>query len=244
MPTVALSAAEYDARWLQWDDCVRFSPGFRHRRRLIRKWIAPLSFWSCLDVGCGNAELLRLLKIDYPDCEWWGVDLSPEVIQRNLALEPGMCFESLDIERKRLDRQFDLILCSEVIEHLDHRPLAIENMARMLTRGGHLLVTCPLGRVFPTDRHMGHTTHPELSELMAAGAELGLVCRRLEAWGWPFYNLFRWSSNLHPEWTVSRFATGRYNFGQRSFARLLYALTFLNVPTPWGHQLVLLWQKP
>jgi SAM-dependent methyltransferase len=49
-----------------------------------------------------------------------------------------------DIPGALLERgPFDFILCTEVLEHVVGWERAFENFARLLSRGGNLLITCP-----------------------------------------------------------------------------------------------------
>jgi SAM-dependent methyltransferase len=41
------------------------------------------------------------------------------------------------------DREFDFILCTEVLEHVANWPAAFENLATILKTGGKLFITCP-----------------------------------------------------------------------------------------------------
>jgi len=57
---------------------------------------------------------------------------------------PGLCCVRDDITSTRLEAgAYDLILCTEVIEHIADSRAAIAGMARLLTPGGTLLLTTP-----------------------------------------------------------------------------------------------------
>lgn len=91
----------------------------------------------CLDVGCGEQPL------------------------RPQLLEAGYTYASFDVEQNAAGnvdfvgaidrplpetlaaRRFDLIVCTEVLEHVADWPAAFANLARLLKPGGRLLVTCP-----------------------------------------------------------------------------------------------------
>jgi|GEM_PF-2786130 len=48
-----------------------------------------------------------------------------------------------DITSPHISRQFDVITCISVIEHIPDHPKAVSQMFRLLKPGGHLIITCP-----------------------------------------------------------------------------------------------------
>ena len=51
-----------------------------------------------------------------------------------------------DIEKIPVkDNSFDIIICTEVLEHVPNPIGALKEMARILKKGGKLLITTPLG---------------------------------------------------------------------------------------------------
>jgi len=98
-----------------------------------------------LDVGCGNGftcgEFLRL------GCEVVGIDLSEEGIAHARATHPTGRFEFLAADEHLLDRlggaPFDLVVSTEVVEHLyDPRSYARGCLAA-LRPGGRFICTTP-----------------------------------------------------------------------------------------------------
>jgi ubiquinone/menaquinone biosynthesis C-methylase UbiE len=240
-----LPVSDYDHFWRGAADYIRYNPGSRHRRRHILRLIQPLPFRTVLDVGCGNGALLSEICAQHPGVALTGADFSPEAIAQNRRRLPGMTFHLLDIERERLpEARFDLVTCCEVIEHVGDRRAAFANLAAMVQDGGHLLLTCPTGKVYPTDAHFGHVTHPSVDEIAAFAAEQGLQPVALHNWGWPTLRLFKELTNLRPEWAVRSFASGAYSVGRKVAANLLYGLTFLNLrSSPRGCQLFALLKR-
>ena len=236
----------YDEQWTELGDFIRYNPGARHRRRLVARLLRTIEFESVLDVGCGPGEMLLWLRQAFPHARtMWAADFARETIARNRERMPWAHFEPLDIERERLDREFDLVLCSEVVEHLHDRPAAIQNLAAMVKPGGHLLVTCPTGPMFATERHFGHVSHPTVDELRTRGDEVGLRTVRFAHWGWPVYAMTKRLTNLRPEWALRQFGSGRYSLAKRLVNDGLYLLNFANLPnTPSGCQLFWLYRKP
>lgn len=222
------SADDYDAQWEEFRDFITFNPGARHRRRITLQLLEKISFQTCLDVGCGTGELLRVLISKYPKVQFKGVDFSEQTMARNGQLFPACSFAHLDIEKGALPEKFDLVVCSEVVEHLHNRPKAFEHLASMVKPGGHLLITAPTGKVFQTEKYFGHTTHPTLTELRGHATNNNLEISEFVNWGFPIYCGVRIATNINPQFSMKNFASGPYTWSQKLVCNVLYWLNFLN----------------
>jgi 2-polyprenyl-3-methyl-5-hydroxy-6-metoxy-1,4-benzoquinol methylase len=241
----ALDAEAYDEQWAVIDDFIAHNPGARHRRRIAFSLIHSVAPQTILDVGCGNGELLMSMKETFPYATFSGVDISPHVIKKNASRFQDITFDVLNLELQSLSSQFDLVVCSEVIEHLNDRPKALENLASMVKPGGHLLLTAPTGKIYATERRWGHTTHPTVSELKAFAKRSNLNIRHLSNWGFPFYSGLKAVTNINPEWSLKEFGNGAYSHNKKLLCKFLYFVNFANLNnSPWGCQLFALLQKP
>lgn len=240
------ASAFYDEQWTELGDFIRYNPGSRHRRRIVGRMLRGVEFDSVLDVGCGPGEMLVWMKTEFPETKTlWGVDIGLETVAGNRARMPWARFEQLDIERDRVVQDFALVVCSEVVEHLRDRPAALTHLASMVKPGGHLLVTCPTGRMFPTEMHFGHTTHPTVTELLTRGTDVGLDTVRYEHWGWPTYALTKRLTNLWPNWALQQFGKGKYSVAKKLVSHGMYLLNFANLSNvAAGCQLFWLYRKP
>lgn len=70
-----------------------------------------------------------------------GIDIDAESVA--FAARHGVKLLLEDCETCQLDRAFDLIVMSDVIEHVNAPFQAIKNLARHLSPGGRLLITTP-----------------------------------------------------------------------------------------------------
>ena len=242
--------AVYDAIWPQLSDFIRFNPGARHRRRHVFALLDRLRFDSLLDVGCGNAELLRLIDARYPGRRLAGVDLSATVVDDNARRFPHLRFATANIEADELPRAWpenavDVVVCSEVLEHLDDPGSALARIARALPAGGHANVTTPTGKVHATERHFGHVRHPRPRELQLQADAAGFDVVDLRVWGFPTYALTKWATNLDPERALARFAGDKpYGPIEKAVSSSLWLANFLNFErSPLGVQLFALLRK-
>jgi SAM-dependent methyltransferase len=227
-----VSAQLYDDFWAACPDFTRYNPGARHRRRWIRGALARCRPAAVLDVGCGTGDLLRWLRASLPDVRTWtGLDSSSRTIAANASRDGGIVYRAVDIETTSLDQRFDAIVCTEVIEHLARPREALENVRAMLGPGGHLVLTCPTGKVHATERHFGHVAHPTPSGLRTMLDDAGFAIDRLENWGFPTYLALKFATNVRPEWALARFGSGAYDARAKAVSHGLYAANFLNLRT-------------
>ncbi|WP_266368186.1 class I SAM-dependent methyltransferase [Tellurirhabdus rosea] len=100
---------------------------------------------TIMDIGCGNGNIARVLGgFGYSVL---GVDIDPESIAeaRKRNAFPNVRFEQMDAESLPTAGEFDVLVCSEVLEHLDVPGSLVETAYRLLKPGGRLIVTVPNG---------------------------------------------------------------------------------------------------
>lgn len=124
---------------------LKFSDLKRHR--FIAAALATLPPGArVLDVGCGNGYISRFLA--ERGFRVTGIDASAEAIAeaRRQHVHPQVTFRVAEAEGLVLEgRQFEGIVCSEVLEHL-HRPAELlPALYRALRPEGVLVVTVPNG---------------------------------------------------------------------------------------------------
>lgn len=246
----ATNRAVYDALWPQLSDFIQWNPGARHRRRQIFRFLDGLRFESLLDVGCGNAELLRAIDARFPGRTLAGIDLSSTVIAQDRHFFGHIDFVVGNIEVDELpttvrSRPIDVVVCSEVLEHLARPDLALDKIARALPKGGHAIITTPTGKVHETERRFGHVRHPRPRELALQADAAGFDVVDLLTWGWPVYAFTKWATNLDPDVAMRRFAGDkRYGALEKGVSLSLWAANFLNLERfPLGVQLFALLKK-
>jgi len=98
-----------------------------------------------LDLGCGDGRLLCTLKLKgYLDnADITGVDLSPERIKNlteNLRDATGIVSDACDVWRLE-DNSFDMIISSQVIEHIPDDSKHLKEIRRLLKDDGLLYIS-------------------------------------------------------------------------------------------------------
>ena len=233
----------YNVSTPTWEWVHKRSPAPRHRRRLILKLLKNLDFGQCLDVGCAQPYLLEDLRQMRPDLKIAGCDISQTVIEANRRRFPDAEFFVMDLAKAHDVRgQFDLVTCSEVLEHIAEWRQALETLARLSRRW--LLVTVPCGSVFPIDEIVGHRQHFQGPDLLDACRGYGFKPVRAFHWGFPFHSLYRRMINsLCPERVYRSFAQQDWGPAKWALSSVLYGLFFLNDPFRCGSQFIALLEK-
>lgn len=108
------------------------------RYKKILAMLGNVKGQKILDVGCYPYHMGRALELMGADV--WGISSSHEPVKnKHVAV--------VNIETDRFpykDNFFDIVLCSEVIEHLPHSSVpALKEMYRVTKRGGHIMLTTP-----------------------------------------------------------------------------------------------------
>lgn len=88
-----------------------------------------------LDVGCGRKPY-RILFDGVVD-EYFGIDLS-----RGGNSAADACGSALQLPL--LTESLETVLCTQVLEHLPDPKQAVQEMYRVLKKGGHLILTAPM----------------------------------------------------------------------------------------------------
>jgi SAM-dependent methyltransferase len=93
--------------------------------------VRQLSPASILEVGCGEGWLAdHIVRTVWHPQRFVAVDLTPDHLAPDL--DPHIQFQTASVYELRFrDDEFDLVLCCEVLEHLDRPALAIPELGRI-----------------------------------------------------------------------------------------------------------------
>lgn len=219
-----LSTAAYNDAWrFKWDDMKKFGPFSRHLRRIIKDMIRPLDFESVLDVGCGQGAFLEELKSEFPDVNPCGIDISSSAVELARTRVPGGRFNVVDITHNVLDEKCDLVVCSEVLEHIPDDVSALQNLRKMTAK--YLLVSTPQGRMREFEKQVGHVRNYAKGELVSKIESAGFSVLNVVEWGFPFYSpLYRNFLDL----TGAKGTTGEFGTLRKLISKFIYLLFLLN----------------
>lgn len=94
--------------------------------------------YSALDVACGQGHMTCQLYNRGFEIE--GVDINPEQFKFNGQIP----FSSLDLDTDwSFQKQYDLIVCTEIIEHVKHPIKLLTQLKSILKPDGHIIVSTP-----------------------------------------------------------------------------------------------------
>lgn len=223
-----------------WDDAHRYTPAPRHRRRLLLKEMGELYFHDVLDAGCAQPFLLKEIVARF-NVSGFGCDVSECVLEENRRIAPDCEFRALDLSREVWPggRTFDLVVCSEVLEHIDCWKDALANVVRMAR--DEILITVPAGPLRAMDKRVGHHRHFAGPELVKALEALGCRVDPVEFWGWPVHSAYKAAiSRVAPDRLYDAFSGGmKYGLGKKIASELLYRAFYLNDLFNKGNQIII-----
>jgi len=94
-----------------------------------------------LEIGCSYGFLFKYLK-EYKNKI--GTDISVHAIEKAKKINPNDKFKIMDAEKLNFEeRTFNLILAFDILEHLNNPENCIKEVARVLKKGGVLILTTP-----------------------------------------------------------------------------------------------------
>jgi SAM-dependent methyltransferase len=102
---------------------------------------AQLPVEAFLDAGCGDGRYLAALAAELP-ARTAGVDPSERIVETARARAPHADLRQANLESLPFrDAEFDLVLSTQVIEHVLDAPAAVRELARVLRPGGALVIS-------------------------------------------------------------------------------------------------------
>ncbi len=218
-----MTTKDYDVLWKEnWGEMQELGPVHRHTIRTIAKAVCELDVTSVIDVGCGNGAVLEALQAIQQIEEVYGVDLSSAAIEVAQSRVKGT-FHVMDFLTEGIDRKFDLVISSQVIEHIEDDNAFIERLRAITSK--YCFVGTMQGRMRDSEQTIGHVRNYTREELEDKLARAGFSIERVIEWGFPFYSpLYR---------TVSEYLPGNHqkaDFSRldRVVASLLFQLYRLN----------------
>ena len=125
-----------------------------NRRDLYNFMIAhfPERWTTLADFGCGPGLFLAHVKRHFPNKELYGFEYSPVCVALACNASPGVDVQLADINSV-VAGPFDVIVCSQTLEHIPYPDRVLRNIIHSLSKGGSIILTVPDGRA---DTYHGH----------------------------------------------------------------------------------------
>lgn len=113
-----------------------------HRLNIIYDLIKRINPKTVLDVGCGGGVISQTLSEG--GFAVYGIDLSPNLLKQINDKHSSITLSGADgTSLPFKDSVFDCIVCSEVLEHIPDFLEAMDELHRVLSPSGQLVVTTP-----------------------------------------------------------------------------------------------------
>jgi len=149
---------------------------------------------SVLDFGCGSGNLI--IRLASSGFEGIGVDasalavkyLSEKLKAKGLTRKfKVMVGREQMLFRKGMEKQFDLVVCGETLEHLKDDWRAIQGFHQVLKKRGICVVTAPAHPRYwdQSEEYAGHYRRYEERDLRALFERNGFVVETIFCWGFP-----------------------------------------------------------
>ena len=96
-----------------------------------------------LDLGCGDGRLVPMWQA-VTGAEVHGLELSPQAVQTAQQMFPYVKYKQGDaINTGYGNAHFDIVVCQEVLEHIEDQDKLVSECTRILKTGGYLVLTTP-----------------------------------------------------------------------------------------------------
>lgn len=120
------------------------------------------------DVGCGTGHLLMSVKKISKPLSITGLDFSLEAVKFAKKVHSGGNFFVYSLYQKH-NEKFDIVFCTEVIEHLLDPEIAVSNLKEMLGPDSACIITVPNGRLDTFEGHINFWSPESWSKFICEG---------------------------------------------------------------------------
>lgn len=149
-----------------------------------------------IDIGCGYGAVAYGIANHYPECQVMGVDLNEErlLLAKKIHILPNLSFKKMDATASLPDGKWDVIVLSNVLEHISSRVDFLKKIA-LLSGAGLILIRVPIFErdwEIPMRRELGinyysdrdHKIEHKLSEFLCEIKSADLIIGSIQTlWG-------------------------------------------------------------
>lgn len=175
------------------------TPTFLYRNYLYRKIAQGLVQGlskrpQFLDVGAGNGKFLKTL-LDM-ELEGESIDVSSKAVElakKQFINEKSVYVHLADLLTYHPQKQYDVVFCFEVLEHIPNDLLALKKIFSLLKPGGTLVLSVPAHRSFwsTIDDIKGHYRRYEKIEIIEKISQAGFSINQILTFGFPILSFLR-----------------------------------------------------
>jgi len=187
---------------------------FTGRRDIINKLINDYSKdTETLEVGCSGGVLIESLKM-HGFRRLQGIDIDDNAVE--ICRQKGISDVHIaDAEKTEFkDQQFDLIIASDVLEHIRDEDRALQEWRRILKSGGKLIIFVPAFQFL-------WSAHDEVNHHYRRYQKSGLI-NALKKNGFKAERASYWNFSLFLPVSVARLSRKLFSGGKRTAADQLF----------------------
>ena len=189
---------------MQFHKGLARNPGRIYRYQIINQVIRASKSSRdqfIVDIGCGTGELLSHLAVEFSSQNLLGLDISKVGILQAQENYPNLDFGLIEVNNdgfnsKTMKSAADIIVCSEVLEHLEKPEEILRFISNNLLNKGVLIVTVPAGPMSFLERYIGHHRHYTRDSLVQLLEASGFSKVEVQRAGFPGINIIRLASIL------------------------------------------------
>jgi len=123
----------------------KFSPshtGWSRTKKIIDHVTSVISKTRILGIGCNSGGLEKVILIKFPGSLVYGIDVQPELVER--AKRKGIIAKVARGEKVPYpDDYFDVVLLSEILEHVFNPRKVLDEAIRVVKKGGLIVGSVP-----------------------------------------------------------------------------------------------------
>lgn len=148
--------------------------------------------FQLLDLGCGVGTIDFYLAPKVKSLI--GIDVSKHAIEiaiknsRKFGLVKKISYFTINFPNETINKKFDVVLCSEVLEHVLNDRLALTRIYKLLKKGGFLILTSPsvktlfyrFGLLKEFDKRVGHLRRYSPDKLATLLKSVGFTPLKIE----------------------------------------------------------------
>lgn len=108
-----------------------------------------LGNWDLLDAGCGFGQYDHFILNRFENVHITSIDVKASYLEDNKKFfqteieQERIQFILADLLNLKLEKKFDLIICIDVLEHIEDDQKVIKNLSSLLKKGGYFLMHSP-----------------------------------------------------------------------------------------------------
>lgn len=146
----------------------------RYGMKLIRKQLQNKKELQVVDIACGHGELLSKIKEDGHTV--LGVEIAKDRV--DYCNSRGVkCIMKEASDTGIPSESFDVVIATELLEHLKEPKKVLTEIRRILKKGGEVMCTVPLGRYCASNTHVRFFSRESLYSLFKSqGYEVENLC--------------------------------------------------------------------